>query len=66
MCYFQGKPVGEYCSCCQKCSSHLVVCVPYLDEYKYTVGDCDCIDFCNDYCPLYSSCEEVWGKAVSE
>lgn len=66
MCYFQGKPVGQYCSYCQKCSSHLVECVPYLNEYKYTVGDCDCIDFCNDYCHLYSSCEEVWGEAVSE
>lgn len=66
MCYFQGKPVGQYCSCCLKCSCHLVECVPYLNEYRYTVGDCDCIDFCNDYCPLYSSCEEVWGKAVSE
>ena len=64
MCYFQGKAVGEYCSCCQKCSCHLVVCVPYLTEFKYTVGECDCIDFCNDYCPLYSECEEIWGKVV--
>lgn len=64
MCYFQGKPVGEYCSCCQNCSCYLSVCVPYVVENGYAVGECDNVDFCNEYCPMYSECEELWGKVV--
>lgn len=63
MCYFQGQSVGEYCSCCQKCSMYLVVCIPIV-SYGFAVGECD-FDFCC-YCPNYGECEEVWGKAVSE
>ena len=45
MCYFQGKAVGEYCSCCQSCSEYLAVCVPYVGYGGYVVAECD-FDFC--------------------
>lgn len=63
MCYFQGQAVGEYCSCCQSCSDYLSTCVPIVVHGGYAVGECD-FDFCNSYCPGYSECEEIWGKAV--
>ena len=62
MCYFQGQAVGEYCSCCRNCSDYLSTCVPVVAYGGYAVGECD-FDFCS-YCPHYSECEEIWGKAV--
>lgn len=59
MCYFQGQPVGEYCSYCQKCRDYLSVCVPIV-SHGYVMGECD-FDFCT-YCPHYAVCEELWGK----
>lgn len=61
MCYFQGQPVGEYCSCCQKCKDYLSVCVPIVIN-GYVVAVCD-FDFCC-YCPLYEVCTELWGKEL--
>ena len=62
MCYFQGQAVGEYCSCCRNCSDYLSTCIPVVGYGGYVVGECD-FDFCS-YCPCYSECEEIWGKAV--
>ncbi len=64
MCYFQGQAVGEYCSCCRKCNCYLSVCVPVVSYGGYVSAECD-FAFC-DFCPHYSECKEIWGKAVSE
>lgn len=61
MCKFQGKPVGEYCSCCQSCVMYLSTCIPYVSR-GYAIGECD-FDFC-PYCPFYGECEELWGTEV--
>lgn len=64
MCYFQGKSVGQYCSCCQSCSEYLAVCVPVVSYGGFVSAECD-FDFCS-YCPHFSECEELWGKVVAE
>ena len=65
MCYFQGKPVGEFCACCQSCSQYLSVCSPYVGYGGFVTAECD-FDFCTSYCPIYSTCEQLWGKVVAE
>lgn len=60
MCYFKGKAVGQYCSCCRHCSDYLEVCVPVVVDNGIAVGECD-FDFCG-YCLMYSECEVIWGK----
>lgn len=64
MCYFQGKSVGEYCSCCQSSEQYLSVYIPVVGYGGYVSGECD-FDFCVNR-PAYSDCEEVWGKVVVE
>lgn len=61
MCRFQGKPVGEYCSCCQECPLYLNTCVPIVIG-GFVSAECD-FNFC-DYCPCYGECEVIWGKEV--
>lgn len=61
MCKFQGKPVGEYCSCCRECSLYLNTCIPVVIG-SYVAGECD-FDFCG-YCPCYEECTDIWGKGV--
>lgn len=61
MCYFQGQPVGEYCSCCQRCNNYLSACVPIV-SHGYVVGECD-FDFCC-CCPHYAICGDIWGKEM--
>ena len=65
MCYFQGKPVGDYCTQCQNCADFLLVCVPIVSVKGYVSAECD-FDFCTEYCPCYGECEEIWGKGVTE
>lgn len=60
MCYFQGKPVGEYCACCRNCAEYLCTCSPVVSYGGYVCAECD-FDFCS-YCPNYGECEEIWGK----
>jgi len=62
MCYFQGRAVGNYCSCCWHCADYLSTCIPTVSYGGFVVGECD-FSFC-DYCPNYAECEEIWGKAV--
>lgn len=59
MCYFKGKAVGQYCSCCQRCNDYLEVCVPVVADNGFAVAECD-LDFCS-YCPRYAECEVLWG-----
>ena len=62
MCYFQGQPVGAYCSCCQNCSSYLTECTPTVTYGGYVVGECD-FSFC-EYCSVYEQCELFFGKEM--
>ena len=59
MCYFKGKAVGQYCSCCQRCSAYLEACVPVVADNGFAVAECD-LDFCC-YCPMYAECKVLWG-----
>lgn len=63
MCYWEGKAVGELCSCCQNCSSYLTDCMPVVACGGYVVGECD-FNFC-EYCPAYEECEELFRREMS-
>ena len=65
MCYFQGKAVGEYCTQCRRCADFLCVCIPVVLVDGYVSAECD-FNFCYEYCPYYSECEDIWGKVVLE
>lgn len=41
MCYFQGKAVGECCSCCQNCSSYLINYTPTVAYNSYIAAEYD-------------------------
>ena len=60
MCYFQGQPVGAYCSCCQNCNNYLIDCTPTVAYNGYVAAECD-FSFC-EFCPAYEECELLWGK----
>lgn len=62
MCLFQGKSVGQYCSCCRNCAEYQCTCTPIVSYGGYAVGECD-FCFCS-YCPIYGECEEIWGKGA--
>ena len=60
MCIFKGKAIGSLCSFCKQCKAYLETCSPIVVNHGFVTGECD-FSFC-DLCPVYSECDELWGK----